>query len=150
MVRLIDFDKLDVIKIQENELKIINITIQQENITYQSIEKMYDLFSKNITEAINSTTIDLNDNLYFKINITDSTLNKDGCNLLYQLCSNIIGANIVTNDMRNREPRLRIPPILNTKGFLGLLWIKRMVNYKTISNKIGGSIIINNLEGKII
>ena len=148
MVQLIDFDKIDIIKVKEDELKLINITIEQEGLLDLFTSQLYDTLSTAVREKMAAAAILPVDNIWFEINIKDSTIDDDDS--LYYLCANIIAANMLVGKNREREPRLKVPPIIKTDGLFSLVWLKKMVNEQLICNRVGGIIKINNYEVKIV
>lgn len=149
MVQLIDFNRIDVIKVDESELTTILVEIDKDGLLDYSSADLYALINDGIRSSIARGAFSLNDNLWFKIIIKDNTIDKDDLSL-YFLCANIIAANLLVGEIRDREPRLKVPAIIDTEGLWGLFWLRRMVNEKMICDKIGGVIEINDKEVKIV
>lgn len=148
MVQLIDFDKLNVIKLKEDELKVVNINIEQEGLLDLPTAQLYATLTAAVREKIAAAAILPVDNLWIDINIKDSTISDDDG--LYYLCADIIAANLLIGKMRDRESRLKVPPIINTNGLFGLIWLKKMVNEMLICDKVGGIVKINDNEVRIV
>jgi hypothetical protein len=149
MVQLIDFNRIDVIKVDENELTTIMVEIDKDGLLDYSSADLYALINDGIRSSIARGAFSLNDNLWFKIIIKDNTIDNDDLSL-YFLCANIIAANLLVGEMRDREPRLKVPTIIDTEGLFGLFWLRRMVNEKITCDKIGGVIKVNDKEVKIV
>ena len=148
MVQLIDFDKLNVIKLKEDELKIVNINIEQEGLLDLPTTQLYTILTAAVHEKIAAAAILPTDNLYIEVNIKDSTVGDDDG--LYYLCADIIAANLLVGKSREREPRLKVPPRINTEGLFGLIWLKKMVNEALICDTVGGIVRINDYEVNIV
>lgn len=148
MVQLIDFDKLDVIKLKEDELKIVNINIEQEGLLDLPTAQLYAILTAAVHEKIAAAAILPVDNLWIDINIKDSTIGDDDG--LYYLCADIIAANLLVGKNREREPRLKVPPRINTEGLFGLIWLKKMVNEQLVCDRVGGIVRINDYEVRIV
>lgn len=147
MVQLIDFDKIDVIKVKEDELKTVRIDFVEDGLLDLPAKQLYDKLSAGVHNAIAAAAIFPIDNLYIEVNIKDNMADDDS---LYCLCANIIAANLFVGKNRDREPRLKVPPIIDTDGLFGLIWLKRMVNEVLICDRIGGIIKINNKKMRLI
>jgi hypothetical protein len=148
MVQLIDFDRIDIIKVKEDELKLINITIEQEGLLDLPASQLYDTLSTAVREKMAAAAILPVDNIWFEINIKDNTIDDDDS--LYYLCANIIAANMLVGKDREREPRLKVPPIINTNGLFGFIWLKKMVNEQLVCDRVGGVVKINDCEVDIV
>ena len=148
MVQLIDFDKLNIIKLREDEFKVININIEQEGLLDLSASQLYDTLSTAVREKMAAAAILPVDNIWIDINIKDSTVGDDDS--LYYLCADIVAANLLVGKNREREPRLKVPPRINTEGLFGLVWLRRMVNTELVCDRVGGIIRINDYEVKIV
>ena len=148
MVQLIDFDKLDVIKLAEDEVKIVDITIEREGLLDLSPTKLYDELFAVVHEKIAAAAILPTQNIYFNVNIKDSTA--DDIDSLGLLCANIIAANLLVGKNREREMRLKVPPILNTNGLFGFVWLRNMVNGAMLCDRIGGVVRINDDEMRLV
>ena len=148
MVQLIDFDKLNVIKLKEDELKIVNINIEQEGLLDLPTTQLYTILTAAVREKIAAAAILPADNLWIDVNIKDSTVGDDDS--LYYLCANIVAANLLVGKMREREPRLKVPASIQTDGLFGLIWLKRMTNEVTACDSIGGTVRINDREKRLI
>lgn len=147
MVQLIDFGKLDVIKVKKEELQTVRIDFVEEGLLDLPTKQLYDKLSAGVHSAIAAATIFPIDNLYIEVNIKDSMADDDN---LYYLCADIIAANLLVGKNREREPRLKVPPRIDTEGLFGLIWLKKMVNEVLICDKIGGVIKINKNEVNIV
>ena len=148
MVQLIDFNRIDIIKLNENEVKIVDITIEKEGLLDLTTEQLYNEINTIVREKIAAAAVCVNDSLWIEINIKDNTIDEDDS--LYFLCANIIAANMIAGKMREREPRLKVPPIIQTNGLFGYVWLKRMVNEQLWCDKIGGIVNINGDEVMIV
>jgi hypothetical protein len=149
MVKLIDFNKIDIIKLHEKKLKVINIAIEKNGLLDLNAQQLYDIIFAAINDKVVNAEISLIDNLWFEIDIKDNTID-DNDNSLYFLCANIIAANLIAGKDRSREKRLKVPSILNTKCLFGYIWLRDMVNKEMICNRVGGVVRINGNEVKII
>lgn len=148
MVQLIDFDRLDIIKLKENEVKTIRVDIVEDGLLDLPTSQLYDKLSTAVCSAMSTAAKFPIDNLWIEINIKDSTIDDDDS--IYYLCANIIAANLLVGKMRDREPRLKIPSMLSSNGLFGLVWLKRMINEQLLCDRIGGVIKVNNDEVNII
>ena len=148
MVSLIDFNRIDVIKVKEDELKIVVIDIVQDGLLDLPTNRLYDTLSAAVRGKMAAAAILPVDNLWFEINIKDDTVGDDDG--LYYLCADIIAANLLVGKNREREPRLKVPPRINTEGLFGLVWLKKMVNEQLVCDKVGGIIRINDYEVRIV
>ena len=148
MVQLIDFGKLDVIKVKEEELQTVRIDFVEEGLLDLPTKQLYDKLSTGVHSAIAAAAIFPIDNLYIEVNIKDNTIGDDDG--LYYLCADIIAANLLVGKMREREPRLKVPPRIDTEGLFGLVWLKKMVNEVLICDKVGGIITINKQGVNIV
>ena len=102
MVQLIDFDRLDIIKVNESELLNIKIDIVEEDLLNRPSKELYGLINEYVRNAIAYAAIPLNSNLWVEITVKDSTI-KTNEKSLYLLCANIIAANLLVGKMRERE-----------------------------------------------
>lgn len=148
MVSLIDFNRIDVIKVKEDELKVVAVDIVQDGLLDLPTSQLYDTLSTAVRGKMAAAAILPVDNLWFEINIKDDMV--DDSDTLYRLCANIIAANLLVGKMRDREPRLKVPPIINTDGLFGFIWLKKMVNEQLVCDKVGGIIRINDYEVRIV
>jgi hypothetical protein len=149
MVQLIDFEQLNVVKYKEEEVKIIDIAIEEEGLLNYSSKELYDKIFAVVQEKM-AAQITLNDKLYFKLTITDSTITDVEYSIMYFICANIIAANLLVGKMREREPRLKIPTTISTNGLFSLVWLRRMVNEQMVCNIVGGVVKINDKERGIV
>ena len=113
-----------------------------------STKQLYDKLSAGVHSAMAAAAIFPIDNLYIEVNIKDSTIGDDDG--LYYFCADIIAANLLVGKDREREPRLKVPPRIDTEGLFGLIWLKKMVNEVLVCDKIGGKIRINDIEVSIV
>lgn len=150
MVQLIDFDSLDIIKVNENEVKTIRIDIVEDGLLDLPTTQLYNKLSTAVCSAMSTATKFPIDNLWIEINIKDNTIDDDDDDSLYNLCGNIIAANLLVGKNREREQRLKVPALLCINGLFGLVWLKRMINEHTLCDKIGGVVKINKHERKIV
>lgn len=148
MVSLIDFNRIDVIKVREDELKIVAIDIVQDGLLDLPTNQLYDTLSTAVRGKMAAAAILPVDNLWFEINIKDDMI--DDSDTLYRLCANIIAANLLVGKNREREPRLKVPPIINTDGLFGFIWLKKMVNEQLVCDRVGGIVRINDYEVSIV
>lgn len=148
MVQLIDFDKLDIVKVEKDELKVVNINIEQEGLLDLPTAQLYDKLSTDVRGKMAAAAILPVDNLWINVNIKDSTVGDDDG--LYYFCADIIAANLLVGKNREREPRLKVPPRINTEGLFGLVWLRKMVNGVLVCDKVGGIVRINDYEVMIV
>ena len=148
MVQLIDFNKLDIVKVGEDELKVVNINIEQEGLLDLPTAQLYDKLSADVRGKMAAAAILPVDNLWINVNIKDSTIGDDDG--LYYLCADIIAANLLVGKNRERESRLKVPSRINTDGLFGLIWLKKMVNEVLVCDRIGGIVRINDYEVNIV
>lgn len=149
MVQLIDFARLDVVKYKREEVKIIDIIIEEEGLLNYSSKELYDKIFAAVQEKM-AAQITLNDKIYFKLTITDSTITDAEYSIMYFICANIIAANLLVGKMREREPRLKIPTTIATNGLFGLVWLRKMVNEQMVCDTVGGVVKINDRERGIV
>ena len=152
MVQLIDFNKIDIIKLHETEVKTITITINKQGLLDLPTSQMYNELSTAVQEKIAAAAILPKDNLWFDVNIQDPTIEETDEDCLFLLCANIIAANLIIdkNREREREMRLKGPASINTNGLFGILWLRNMINKQMLCDRVGGIIQINDSVSLII
>ena len=150
MVQLIDLMRIDAVKLKENEVKVVNIVIEEQELAELNNNELYDKINVEIRDTVARAALAKDDKVYFQVYVIDTTANDEELNFLYSLVGDIIAANLLTVKSRDREPRLTVPVNVRTNGLIGLIWLRKLVNMETICNVFGGMVNINGREKRLV
>ena len=147
-MKILDLDNLDILEIKKKEVTPIAFDLHTENMIEKPYRVMWNYLESVIEDYLKSITFPIK---YADIVLswTDSSFEKNDLSAMAEIISEFFMAQLTTNELRERESRLSVPPHLRSNK------LSRMKLLKLINNKakIGGfrlCALINGVKFKIV